>query len=125
MELVTPVFLGMVVIALVIVIWAMVRHDKRQSKQLRASPVYYTPRKKLAFLPWWLDIVWVLLLSFGFLLVAVVIRLLVGLPSQTHHAGYPWVGYTVCWLAFVVLAHNGQRYNTYFPLSGGVVLVAT
>lgn len=85
----------------------------------------YVPQKKHFRMPWWVDIIWVLLLSFGFLYVASFIRVNVGLPYKTHGAGYPWIGYTICWLAFVIMGHSGWSYRWYFPLSGIAVFVVT
>ncbi len=70
-------------------------------------------------MPLWVNIILVPLLSFAFLIVAITIRVLAGLPNGTPAwdgiAFLAWIGYTICWMVFAIMGHNKQGYNTYFP----------
>ena len=86
-------------------------------------------RKAVQHKHWWMDIIWVLLLSIAFLLIAIIIRFAVGLsvtvPANTRIEFWAWVLYTTCWLVFVIAGHSKQDYAMYFPYTGLVIFMLT
>ena len=89
-------------------------------------------RKGHRLAPWWLYLILVPLLSFVTLIIAIIIRVIVGLPNVTPRESgielLAWLGYTVSWMIFAAMTHKEQGFYVCLPYSilvlcGAIVIV--
>jgi len=91
--------------------------------------MHYRVSKRGKHAPWWLYLTIGIIASPFVLVLGWISRFFMGLPVGTpKEAGLQflaWIGYTICWSAFIIASHRKQGFYLYLPYSYLVLVLAT